>query len=128
MATISRCKIATRVATRIAAGDLLADVTKELGAFLIDQRRTKEADLIVRDVEAVLLNQGIAVVTAISARTISIDTKESIETLVQNAHPEVTAVYIREVIDESVIAGVRIELPEQIIDATVRAKLDRLQD
>ena len=128
MATISRRKIANRVATRIAAGDSIDTVTKELGAFLIDQRRTKEADLIVRDIETILLSNGIALVTAISARELTSETKQSIETLVKQAHPKVKSVYIREVIDESVIAGVRIELPDQIIDATVRAKLDRLQD
>jgi F-type H+-transporting ATPase subunit delta len=128
MATISRRKIAQRVATRIATGDTLDDITKELGAFLIDQRRTKEADLIVRDVETLLLTRGIVLVTAISARELSNETKSSIETLVKQAHTDVISVYIREVIDESVIAGVRIELPDQIMDTTVRAKLDRLQD
>lgn len=128
MTTISRRKIAERVATRIAGGEKLDDITKELGAFLIDQRRTKEADLIVRDVETLLLDKGIALVTAIAARELSADTKQSIESIVKDAHSTVRSVYIREVIDESVIAGVRIELPDQIIDATVRAKLDRLQD
>lgn len=123
---LSRRKLSEYVADRLAKGDNAKVVMKELAAYLVDTRRTRETELIIRDIEARLLVQGVALVTVTSARTLTSEAKQSIEALVKAEQSEVTKVVLREQIDESVIGGVRIELPGRLADFTVRAKLDKL--
>ncbi len=99
---------------------------KELAAHLLDTGRTRELELIVRDIEARLLASGTALVTVISARELSGEAKQSIEQLVKAEQSNVKQVILRARIDESVIGGVRVELPGSVADFTVKAKLDKL--
>jgi F0F1-type ATP synthase delta subunit len=124
---ISRRKLAAHTAKRIAGGDKIEDALTELAAYLVDNRRAKEADLIVRDVEAALLAHGIVVASATSARPLSMEAKNALETFVKNAYTGTTKVVLREAIDPSVIAGVRLELPDKQLDATVASKLEKLK-
>lgn len=123
---LSRRKLSEHAAGRLLAGDSVQVVMKELAAHLIDARRTRELELIVRDIEAQLLTHGTALVTAVSARTLTAEAKQAIEQLVKRERPSVQRVILREQLDESVIGGVRIELPGAIGDFTVKAKLDKL--
>ena len=123
---LSRRKLSAHAASRLLKGDDVKSVTKQLAAFLVDTGRTRELELIVRDIEAHLLTSGTALVTVVSARQLSAEAKQSIDALVTDKRPDVKEVILREVIDESVIGGVRIELPGSIADFTVKAKLDKL--
>ena len=86
----------------------------------------RQVGYVVRDIEARLLESGTALVTTISARKLSDDARHAIEALVKNDRAGVKSIVLREQIDESVIGGVRIELPGGIADYTVKAKLDKL--
>lgn len=123
---LSRRKLSEYVADRLAKGDSVKGVMKELAAHLVDTRRTREAELIIRDIEARLLKQGVALVTVTSARALTFEAKQLIETLVKTEQSSLTKVVLREQIDESVIGGVRIELPGRLADFTIKAKLDKL--
>lgn len=123
---LSRRKLSEYVADRLAKGDSVKAVMKELAAHLVDTRRTREAELIIRDIEARLLKQGVALVTVTSARALTFEAKQLIETLVKTEQSSLTKVVLREQIDESVIGGVRIELPGRLADFTIKAKLDKL--
>lgn len=123
---LSRRKLSEYVADRLAKGDNTKTVMKELAAYLVDNRRTRETELVIRDIEARLLAQGVALVTVTSARTLTSEAKQSIEALVKAEQSDITKVVLREQIDESVIGGVRVELPGRLADFTVKAKLDKL--
>ena len=123
---LSRRKLSDHAATRLLKGDNVKAVMKELAAHLVDTHRTGELELIVRDIEARLLASGTALVTVISARELSVEAKQSVEQLVKTERSNVKQVILREQIDESVIGGVRIELPGSVADFTVKAKLDKL--
>lgn len=123
---LSRRKLSGHVATRLLNGDGAKLVMKELAAHLIDTGRTRELELIVRDIETHLLANGTALATTISARKLTDEAKQAIEKFVKAGQLGVKNVVLREQIDESVIGGVRIELPGSIADFTVKAKLDKL--
>ena len=128
MATrISRRKLAMHAANRIAAGDDLRAVLDEMAAYLTDTHRTNEAELVVRDIEIALLAEGIVLGTAISARPLAAAAKNELETYVKTAYHGVKTVVLREVVDPSVIAGVRLELPDKQLDSTVASKLEKLK-
>ena len=123
---LSRRKLSAHATSRLLKGDDTKSVMKQMAAYLVDAGRTRELELIVRDIEAHLLASGTALVTVVSARPLSAEAKQSVNTLVTTKRPDVKKVILREDIDESVIGGVRIELPGGIADFTVKAKLDKL--
>lgn len=126
MPALSRRRIADSSAQRIAGGESKTHVLKEVAAYLIDKGRTRESDLIGRDIETALLRHGVVVGTIISARALSAEAKKAIDTFVKHHYQNVTTVVLRERVDESLIGGVRIELPDRQLDASVANKLDKL--
>lgn len=126
MTKISRRKLAHHAAQRLAGGDAVSDVMRELGAYLIESRRQRELELIVRDIETALLGTGIAIASTTSARALSEAAKRDVIDMIKTNYDGVTQVLLREQIDSSVIGGVKIELPDRQLDATVRTKLEKL--
>ncbi|MDB5178040.1 MAG: synthase delta subunit [Candidatus Saccharibacteria bacterium] len=126
MTKLSRRKLSQHVAQRLAAGDNVSEVMRELGAYLIDSRRQRELELIVRDIETALLARGIAIADTTSARALSETATQEITAMIKANYSDVSQVMLREHIDPSVIGGVRIELPDRQLDATVRTKLEKL--
>ena len=125
MATISRRKIAGHVVSRLLDGDKAAIVLKELAAYLVDSKRTKEADLIIRDIETTLANRGTVLAHVTSARSLESAAKQAIESYIASKSGAKT-VTLTESIDETLLGGVKIEYPGHQLDATVKTKLERL--
>jgi F-type H+-transporting ATPase subunit delta len=125
MAAISRRKIAGHVASRLINGDASTAVLEELAAYLVNSRRTKEADLIIRDVEAKLAAMGTVLARITSARPLEAVARRAIEKYVA-AQTDTKHIKIEESIDETLLGGVRIEFPGYQLDASVKAKLERL--
>lgn len=126
MQTLSRRKLAANMAGRLVGGESQKSILRELAAYLIDSGRKKEASLIVRDVEAMLVDKGTAIGTVTSARPLSEASLGTIESFIRQSNKRIKQVVLRERIDESLIAGVRIELPGSQLDASVKAKLEKL--
>lgn len=117
---LSRRKLAIHAAERLIAGD--SAVVDELAALLIDERREREADLLVRDIEDQLAQRGEMVVVVEAARTIDSDTKRQIEQLFPGKN-----VSIREVIRPELIGGFRLMTPTQLLDISLAKKLSDLR-
>lgn len=126
MALLSRRKLAGNVAARLAGGESPKVVLRELAGYLIDAGRKKEASLIVRDVEAMLVDAGTAVATVTSARPLNQGSLDTIESFIKQHNKRIKQVVLRERVDESLIGGVKIELPGSQLDASVKAKLEKL--
>lgn len=126
MTRISRRKLARHAAGRLAAGDALPSVLNELAAYLVETRRTRELELIVRDIELALLDYGTAVATLVSARTLSAEAKKTLVDFVKQQYDGVSSVLTKEQTDESLIGGVRLELPGKRLDNSVKTKLEKL--
>lgn len=122
---LTRRKLATHTATRLLAGDAVAEVMRELAAYLIETRRTHEAKLVIRDVEMRLLAHGTALATVTSARPLTSAAQADVIAMIE-AQTSAKRVLLREVIDEAVIGGVKVEVPGYAADNTVKATLDKL--
>ncbi|MGB2787381.1 MAG: F0F1 ATP synthase subunit delta [Candidatus Saccharimonadaceae bacterium] len=116
---LSRRKIADYAADQIAAGK---DVIRDLAVLLVADGRTREVELLVRDIEAALSVRGIVVATVTSAHSLGEDIKRAIAELVGSEDLK-----LREKIDDSVIGGLRIDLPGQRLDDTIKHKLAALR-
>lgn len=147
MARTLRRKLAQHAAERLLAGD--AAVIDELAALIIAERREREIDLLVQDIEAELAERGTVVATVESARALDAATKDEIKRLLlSNSGMESLAsvegrsaarapetegsgqsvnVLLRESIDQALIGGFRLRTPTATLDATVLKKLNDLR-
>lgn len=126
MALLSRRKLAQRVTARLRAGDATSAVLRELAAYLIDSKRTSEANLVVRDIESQLADGGVVIGTAVSARPLSDQARKDVDTLIKHHYGATSQVVLRERVEPGLIGGIRLELPGRQLDASVKAKLEKL--
>ena len=82
MARTLRRKLAQHAAERLLAGD--AAVIDELAALIVHERREREVDLLVQDIEAELAERGTVVATVESARALDAATKDAIKRLLSS--------------------------------------------
>lgn len=124
MATkISRRKLADYAARELVAGH--AKVMNELAAYLVSERRTKEAELLVRDIEAALAARGEMVADVTTARELTLEARDALKQFIASTSGA-KKVTLRESIDPSVIGGARVATPSMLFDGTVASKLEKL--
>lgn len=119
---LSRRKITNYIAGEIAAGKDVKLLVRQLAAFLIDNRRTKEVDLIVRDIEYGLKNQGIVLARVTSAFDLATATQTAITKLIKE-QTNARTIELRQFIDPKVLGGVKIDLPGLQMDTTIARRL-----
>lgn len=123
MAKLSRRKIAQTWANELVKG---RDITKQVAAYLVTERRVDEAGLIVRDTEAALAERGIVVADVASARDLSTEARQAIEkflTVSLNAQK----VALRESTDAGLLGGARVDVAGRQLDATLKTRLNKLK-
>lgn len=121
-ARISRRKIAQFVADSIRSG-AGEDALKMAAAYLIETGQTRSVDLLVRDVEEILAGSGIVVADITSARPLSQKDKDEVASLFGARQ-----LHVREIIDPSVLGGLRVETTGRRLDATLKHKIDSLKE
>ncbi len=121
-AKLSRRKIAAYFADELIAG---RPVVKQLAAYLIEAKRTREASLITRDIESALAERGVLLADVATARELASDTKTAITAYLKQT-TKATDVYIRPHVDPYLLGGVRIDTPGERLDTTLRHRLNQL--
>lgn len=119
---VSRRKIAQFVADGIQSGNGKDALTKA-AAYLIDSKQTRSVDLLVRDVEEILAGDGVVVADVTSARPLSKKDKDAVADLLG-----ATQLHVREIIDPSVLGGLRVETTGKRLDATLKTRIDSLKE
>ncbi len=100
---------------------------KEIAAYLISQRRTGQLESLLRDMMQYRADHGIVEVIASSAHPLEPAAKTDIEKRVRRLYPEAKHVIITVEHDASLVGGVRLQLANQQLDLSVRAKLNRFK-
>jgi F-type H+-transporting ATPase subunit delta len=121
-ARVSRRKIALYVTRQLLEGAKQKAVMKEVAAFLVETRRTRELDLVIRDIEGELAASGIVVADVLSAYPLADELKKEVGRLVGAKDLQ-----LRETIDPSVLGGMRVSVPGRRFDGTIRHKLEALK-
>ena len=128
MRLVSRKKLAKYAAEQILAGN--DAVLEEIAGLLIYEKHEREVDLLVRDIEAELAENGEIVASVESARALDDNTRRKIEQFLaavasdKNSKPKVS---LRESIDSTLIGGFKLQTPTATLDATVSKKLNDLR-
>ena len=121
---ISRRKLASYYADELLAGR--KDVSTRLAGFLVDHRRQRELDLIVRDIEAALADRGVLVANVAASHELSADATKAITSFLADTQ-SASRVELRQAVDANLLGGVRIGIPGAELDATLRRKLTLLK-
>lgn len=119
---LSRRKIAAYAADELLAGTPASKVLAVVAAYLVTTRRTRESELLVRDIEYACMQRGTVVANVASAYALTPALKTQIEKLV-----DADKVQLRETIDPTLLGGVRIDIPGKRFDGTLRRKLAALK-
>ncbi len=122
---LSRQKIAIYAAEQLMAGN--HHVIKEVAAYLIETKTTDQADLIIRDIELYLSRTGHLLAHVGSVHELSEATRKNITVLLQN-ETGAKKVDLTEYRDESLIGGVKIDIPGKQLDTSINRTLSTLKN
>lgn len=117
---LSRRTLAAFAAREILAGN--ERVFEQLAALLVEERREREADMLVRDIEAQLAEAGHVVARVETARALDGTARAEVEAMFAGK-----TVYIQEVVRPELIGGLRVVTPTQALDGTIAKKLKTLR-
>ena len=124
MSKIANSQIAEIVLAQLQAGESTDTVMTRLAAYLVQQRRTKDADSIARSLENMLQNSGGHLELQVTtARELSAELSTAIKSLFTNQSKDIV---INHKVDKAVIGGALVEAPGQRLDLTVRRRLQQL--
>lgn len=121
MDKVSRRKLAQYIADCAHDGMVPSAVIDQLAAYLVETRRVREGELVVRAIEAELEARGIVVADVTAARQLD---KQQLAHIQQLVGAE--TMYVRETVDPDVLGGIRVKAPSVTMDATLRNKIDAL--
>ncbi|HSX05897.1 MAG TPA: F0F1 ATP synthase subunit delta [Candidatus Saccharimonadales bacterium] len=123
----SRSKIAQTIADKTLVQGASKEYAREIAAYLLSERRVGEVDSLLRDIQADWAENGYVEVLARSAHALTETEKTAISQLVGSHFPAAKQVKVSEVADPSVVGGVRLVLPNQQLDMSVDAKLNKFK-
>lgn len=101
--------------------------SKEVANYLLDNNRTGELDSLARDLVSYRAEKGIVEVTAVSAHKLAPAVVREIKQKTARIFPSARRIIVNQRIDETQIGGVRLELPGQQLDLSVRGKLNQFK-
>lgn len=123
---LSRRAIAEHIAERLLAGDSQEKLTKQVAAYLIENRRTKELSLMVRDIQYYLAEKGHVAGTVTAAAELSEATQKAIQSFTQS-ETGATKVHLDTIVDPTVLGGIRLSIPGKELDTTISRKITLLK-
>ena len=122
MAKVTTNELAKYAVDQLEAGVQAPALSRQLAAFLLEERRSRDMPAVLRAVDEELARRGSAQVVVTAAHEVSDATKKQLAGILQVKNP-----VFSEVIDESVIGGVKARSGESEIDLTVRGRLNRFK-
>ncbi|MDB5184398.1 MAG: synthase delta subunit [Candidatus Saccharibacteria bacterium] len=127
MPKIGRRRIAAALEERVAAGVPLKELSQEIAAYLLAERRTAELNSLMRDIMELRAEHGIVEVTAVTAHPLTPEATSNITKQVKVSMPQAKRVIVSEELDQSVVGGVKLEFANQQLDLSVRNTLNRFK-
>ena len=122
-----RTQIAQVIAKRTLKGATSKKFNTEIAAYLLHEKRVGELDSLLRDVQLDWAMDGRVEVIASSAHALSTQVKTDITQQVKKLYPQAKQIIITENFDPAIIGGVRLSLPNQQLDLSIEAKLNKFR-
>lgn len=128
MNTVSRKSVARYMAQAWVEKSVpRSKLLQQMAAYLIDSKKTNQADLLIEDMKAEIEFQyGVVVAKVVTARKLTADLSKQIESFVKDK-TKARKVVITESIDTSLIGGFIATTPSAEFDYSIRTKLNKLK-
>lgn len=130
MATISNNDIARAIylVSKNKTETELRDINKKIIKFIADRRLISKTKDILEHLDKIINyeNQKI-VVKVLSARKIKEEIKIELSLFLKK-HYNAKEVVLKEIIDEKLLGGIRLEVDDEVIDFTIKNKFKKLQE
>lgn len=123
---LSRRSMAAYVATGLTDGKSKNVLLAQLAGYLVETKRTKELDLVLRDIDFNLAEKGFVNVVITSAYDLSAETKKSLEAFVKRK-TQAKQVSLSNLVDPAVLGGIKIATSGRELDQTVAHQLTVLK-
>lgn len=124
MRQISRRQLATYAAEAIASGK--PEVVEQLASYLVETKRTKEADLLARDIEKALQSRGLVVARTQTAHGLEPEQRAEIEDLIKKRYGAKRVVMV-ESEEADLLGGVVVTTAGDELDGSLRRNINRLK-
>ncbi len=122
MGKVTTNDLAKYAVDQLEAGSNIKHLSSSIAAYLLEERRSRDMSAVMRAIDEELTRRGSAQVTITSAHEVSGEVKKQLAALLEVENPQ-----FNEVIDLSVIGGVKARSGESEIDLTVRGRLNRFK-
>ncbi len=99
-------------------------LVKSVAAYLAQQPKAVDLNSLMRDVMQYRLENGYVEAMAVSAHPLNAHVVSDIKALLREHFPDAKYFRVDTRIDESVVGGVRIELPQENLDLSVKSRLN----
>lgn len=127
MSKVPRHEIAAALARRSLGRVNAKSFSEEIAAYMLAEHRTNELESLLRDIMQYRADHGIIEVVALSAHPLTAIVRADIERRVKATFPAAKQIIVSEELSDDVVGGVRLELPNQQLDLSVRAKLNKFK-
>lgn len=121
---ISRHHLARFVVERLVSGD--PTVLRQLAAYIVDERLTRQLDLIIDEIEHEFAVRGNVVADVASAYALDDASRRELIKFIASA-TDAKTVELRETTDAELIGGVVIETPGKYFDGSLSSQLNQLK-
>jgi F0F1-type ATP synthase delta subunit len=127
MAKIPRTVIAKLIAERSMKPISANNLAQEIAAYLVFEGRTNELDSLLRDIQQYRADNGILEVNAITANKLDASTLNDLKARLSGLYNNPNQIIVNQIISPSAVAGIRVEMANQLYDASVRTKLNQFK-
>ena len=123
----NRKHIASIIDEKLNNGQSLKSLANEIASYLLSEGRSKELNSIMRDVINLRAEKGIVESTVTLAHDVESKADKPLHDLIKAVRPNAKKIVIDRKLDPYVIGGVKLDIVNQRLDLSVRAKLNKLK-
>lgn len=103
------------------------ELAYEIAAYLLHEKQTGELDSLLRDVMQYRADHGAIEAIAVSANAVPDDVLTDVRDLLKREFPTAKQHIVRSKIDSDIIGGMKIDLPNQQLDLSVKSQLNKFK-
>ncbi|MBI3624427.1 F0F1 ATP synthase subunit delta [Candidatus Saccharibacteria bacterium] len=123
----SRHHLAEVIATRTLHRRSTQQLAQAVAAYLLAEHKTADLESLIRDIMQYRSDLGIVEAVAVSAHDLNRQVIKDIRLLLKQQYPKAQSIVIDDRQDPELVGGVRIDLANEQLDLTTRAKLNQFK-
>ncbi len=128
MLKISRHRLAVHIAKQLAEKSAPNTLAQQVAAYLLDNHQSKQVDMLLSDVTAVLAKDyGAVTAKATTAYPLTNELRNQVVSFIKQ-HENAKSVELQEIINHDIIGGVIIQTPSAQFDNTVKTQIKYLRN